>query len=199
MTAESVFYKGTSTSEKLFNLILRLRRLQMHGCLILHVIHVAGSMIAQGTDGLSRGLTAFGAMVGEVSSFHVPLHLSALDRQGESLVQWVHSWYGEDGVWLTPNAWFTMGHTSKSCIWTPPPGAADAALEQLGQSIHKRPHHMHLVLIPRLMTFRWRKLGNICDLVFTVPLGTEPWEISQFEPLIVALYFPLSRNQPWRL
>jgi hypothetical protein len=81
-----------------------------------------------------------------------------------------------------------------------PPAAADAALEQFGQSIHKRPHQMHLVLIPRLMTFRWRKLlGKICDLVFMVPLGTEPWGVSKYEPLIVALYLPLSRHEPWRL
>jgi hypothetical protein len=113
-------------------------------------------------------------MAGELTSFAVPLHLSATERQGHTLVEWVQSWFGGEGIWLSPNDWFTKGHRSHLCIWTPPPAAADAALEQLGQSIHKRPHHMHLVIIPRLMTFRWQKLlGKICDIVFTVPVGTE--------------------------
>jgi hypothetical protein len=139
-------------------------------------------------------------MSGEIHSAIVPLHLTALEQHGNSMIEWVHSWFGGDGTWLTPNDWFTVGHTSMSCIWTPPPTAADVAMEQLSQSIHKRPQHMHLVIVPRLMTFQWRKLlGKICDLVFTIPLGTEPWNTSQHEPLIVALYFPLSRHEPWRL
>ena len=51
-TAESAFYKGTSSSESLFHLVLRLRKLQMTGEFPLHVIHCAGTrMKAQGTDG----------------------------------------------------------------------------------------------------------------------------------------------------
>jgi hypothetical protein len=46
--AEGAFYKGTSPSRKLFDLVLRLRKLQMSGGLTVHVIHVAGKrMIAQ--------------------------------------------------------------------------------------------------------------------------------------------------------
>jgi hypothetical protein len=67
-TAESAFYKGTSSSRRLFELVLRLRKLQMHSGLTLHIIHVAGKrMIAQGTDALSRGCTTIGVMKGEVS------------------------------------------------------------------------------------------------------------------------------------
>jgi hypothetical protein len=76
----------------------------------------------------------------------------------------------------------------------------DAALEQLGQSIHKRPQHTHIVIVPRLMTYCWRKLlGKICDIIITVPLGTEGWSLTNFEPLIVGIYFPLCRHEPWRL
>jgi len=39
-TAEAVFYKGTSSSEKLFNLILRLCKLQIQGTFMPHVIHI---------------------------------------------------------------------------------------------------------------------------------------------------------------
>lgn len=44
-TEESAFFKGTSLSKKLFNLVLELRELQM---LKLHLVHVSGQrMIVQ--------------------------------------------------------------------------------------------------------------------------------------------------------
>jgi hypothetical protein len=55
-TAEAVFYHGNSTSRTLFELMLRLRKVEMDGGFNLRVIHVAGTrMIEQGTDGGSRG------------------------------------------------------------------------------------------------------------------------------------------------
>ena len=54
---EKAFYKGSSKSPKLFDLVLRLRLLQQYAHFKLHVVHVVGSrMIKQGTDGLLRGL-----------------------------------------------------------------------------------------------------------------------------------------------
>lgn len=80
-TAEGAFYKGNTPSRTLFDLILRLRLIDMQGQLKLHVIHVAGSrMIAQGTDGLSHGDFTMGVMSGHPILSFVPLHLDALDR-----------------------------------------------------------------------------------------------------------------------
>jgi hypothetical protein len=170
---------------------------------IIHVIHVAGlRMMAQGTDGLSRGITTSGVIQGLDFCSFIPLHLSALERQGNSLKDWVESWFHTPSSisWLKPNDWFHRGYLIDYCVWTPPPAAAEAALEQLGKSVHKRPHHTHIVLCPRLMTSRWRKLlGKICDLVFTIPLGAECWSFSQHEPLIVGLSLPLCRHPPWKL
>jgi hypothetical protein len=46
----------------------------------------------------------------------------------------------------------------------------------------------------------WRKLLNkICDLTFTIPIGSDLWDSPQFEPLLVGLYLPLSRHKPWKL
>jgi hypothetical protein len=54
-TAEATFYKGTSSSRELFNLILQLRKFQMDTGAFFHVLLVSGKcMIAQETDGLSR-------------------------------------------------------------------------------------------------------------------------------------------------
>ena len=55
-TVEGCLYKGNSTSEKLFDLVVRMKSLELkYGCQIL-VTKVSGlRMIAQGTDGVSRG------------------------------------------------------------------------------------------------------------------------------------------------
>ena len=56
-TAEANFFKGTTTSEKLFLLVLRLKKkIEMDGDHFIHLFHVAGTrMIWSGVDGLSRG------------------------------------------------------------------------------------------------------------------------------------------------
>eukprot|EP00978_Attheya_sp_CCMP212_P029663 scaffold106064_cov25-Attheya_sp.AAC.1 len=80
-TAERAYWKGTSRSETLFNLVLRLRKLEMRHDIVLHVIHVSGKrMIEQGTDGLSRGGHSQGVMRGMPMTAYVPLHLNAFER-----------------------------------------------------------------------------------------------------------------------
>jgi hypothetical protein len=50
-TAESVCCKGNSSSRKLFELMLRLWKLEMEAQLILHAVHVAGTrMTEEGGD-----------------------------------------------------------------------------------------------------------------------------------------------------
>ena len=54
--SESIAAKGSSSSPKLYQLVVRFFRLEMKYLCKLEIIHVAGTrMIAQGTDGLSRG------------------------------------------------------------------------------------------------------------------------------------------------
>ncbi len=199
--AESAFYKGTSSVPHLFDLVLRLRVLQMSGSLHLHVVHCAGTrMKAEGTDGLSRGNLTEGVMRGGNILTFLPLHHNILERQ-PAVRQWVESWWqGRVLHWITPDQWFTEGQSLNHCVWTPPPAAADAAIECLAKAKHKRPENLHMVLIPRLMTSRWRKLlGKVCDAVITVPVGTEFWGHSQHEPFLLGLSFPLIRHRPWRL
>ena len=53
---ESVFYKGTSKSLLLFELVIRLHQVQIKGELILHILHIEGKRVEKsGIDGLSRG------------------------------------------------------------------------------------------------------------------------------------------------
>jgi len=80
-TMESAFFKGTSTSPKLFDLILRLQELRMGDGLILYMIHVAGTqMKKEGMDGLSRGDCTEGVMRGQQLLSFDPLHLTTVVR-----------------------------------------------------------------------------------------------------------------------
>ena len=201
-TAESVYCKGNSSSRLLFDLVLRLRKLAFEGDLLLHVVHVAGTrMIAEGTDGISRGDAGEGAMLGQDMLDFVPLHLSAVDRSPK-LVDWCKSWWDEERGPLhhqTPEDWFA-NHTEGNFLWTPAPAAAEAVVEQLGKAQHKRPHACHIVIVPRLLTGRWRKdLMKRADLVLTVPCGVSVWDANQHEPLLMFICLPLSSHAPWRL
>jgi hypothetical protein len=142
-------------------------------------------------------------MMGRSFLEFVALHQNALERQGRSLKDWILSWFqgNKEPLFLTPEDWFIQGHTHPTCVWLPPPAAAATALEQVAFSIHKRPKHLHLILIPRLLTIsHWRKfLGKVCTLTFTIPLDSDVWSNSQFEPLIAGLYLPICRQKPWDL
>jgi hypothetical protein len=70
-TAESAFYKGSSSSKKLHSLVLRLHKLSIDYQVIIHMIHISGKrMIAQGTDGCSRGVLMEGVMAGHNTQVH---------------------------------------------------------------------------------------------------------------------------------
>ena len=111
--SEAVVLKGSSTSLLLYELVVRLWKLEMRYLCRIHFIHVAGTrMIYQGTDGLSRGDLMEGVMKGETMLSHIPIALSAFERW-EGLRIWVVSWVGEFG-WkpevLTPIGWYERGH-----------------------------------------------------------------------------------------
>lgn len=88
-TAESAFWKGTSVSPLLFELVLKLKQLELDHDIILHVIHVSGKrMIAQGTDGLSRADHSQGVMQGRPIEDFIPLHLNPYSREPK-LQRWM--------------------------------------------------------------------------------------------------------------
>jgi hypothetical protein len=203
-TAEAAFFKGTSTSEKLFNLVLRLRKIEMEGKLFIHLVHVAGTrMIWSGVDGLSRGDQNAGVMAGETMLSFVPLSQSALERS-TGLLPWVKTWAdpkdkSKSVKVLSPTEWCDPHPSGETYVWAPPPAAARAAIEWLAQSIQKRPESVHIVLVPRLLTALWRKrLGKTSDLLFTVPLESKVvWKRENHEPLMCAVCLPLSKDSPW--
>jgi hypothetical protein len=216
-TAESAFFRGTSSSELLFNLVLRLRKLELdHQCLI-HIVHVAGTrMIGQGSDGLSRGNLTEGVMTGQSMLSYVPLGKTALERT-PSLLTWIRSWAGERLEVLTPKDWFLRGQGLDSFaidskgrnvasyrtgifLWCPPPVVADVAAEEMRRSRHKRETSFHVFVCPRLMTNLWRKLVlKEVDFYFEVPVGSSVWGSHMHEPLLIGVCLPFIAHRPWKL
>jgi len=219
-TTEMCYYKGSSSSRTLHDLVLRLKVLEMRHGMHLHVIHVAGKrMIAQGTDGCSRGSLLEGVMAGRDMLSYVDLDKSAFERF-PPLLDWLREWTGEKSLEpLAPEGWFVEGHgivggykdpngvwipkhgpKGKTFLWAAPPAVADAMLEELAKARHKRADTFHIVVLPRLMVPRWRRLFNkLCDFDFELTPGHLAWPEHMFEPLWVGVVFPYHRFEPWVL
>jgi hypothetical protein len=219
-TAEGAYYKGNMDSQLRFDLVLRLRKLDMGGLLRLHITHVAGMrMIVQGTDGLSRGDLTEGVMQGESLTSFIPLHLTAFDRS-TTFLPWLCRWCPAGNISpLTPDEWFERGHgilcghLSPSgawhphetqdawLLWAPAPAAASLALDELQSSRHKRPHINHIFVCPRLFTQYWRhKLHRVADIVIELPAGCRcVWPLRMHEPLLIGLTLRLTSRYPWQL
>ena len=221
-TAESVFHKGGSTSPKLHELVVRLRLAELDYGFTLYVVHVAGTrMIAQGTDGLSRGSFLEGVVAGGQMLSFIDLSLSATIR-APGVVDFVKSWVepvlGGLKI-LSPEEWFVEGHGivggekdargvwipthaggGNAYLWSPPPVIADVALEECLKAVHKRTDSFHIFVIPRLFTTRWmRLLYKLSDFVFHVQPGSHFWPSDMHEPLFVGISLPLLSRFPWTL
>lgn len=223
-TAEAAYYKGSSSSEWLFNLVVRLSVLEMAANCKIHIVHVAGTrMIAQGADGLSRGALTEGVMKGETMRSFVPLHQSALQRD-QKLKPWLQDWFmsasgnkGQVLEFLNMEDWFERGHdidggqqnvdgfwvpnyVSGNFVWAPPPSLALPCLEELRRARHKRQKSTHIFVCPRLMTPSWKRhLHKAADIIIEIPPGHEAWNHQMFEPLLIAIFFPFINSRPWQL
>jgi hypothetical protein len=142
-TAESAFFKGTSSSEKLFNLVLRLQKIEMEGELFIHLVHVAGTQrIWSGVDGLSRGDRNAGVMAGDCMLSFVPLLSQSVNERSPKLLPWIHSWAtltrskGKPVIVLLPTRWCDSHlegvHSQKTWVDSPShcASAYDCVLEE---------------------------------------------------------------------
>lgn len=218
-TVESCASRGTSSSPKLLGLVIRLQGLMTRSDVKIHIFHVSGTrMIAQGTDGVSRGYLGQGVMAGESMVAHIPIHISAVARSS-NLVPWIRNWCGDDAVLLDEKGWFEAGHGiegwetgrdgferpklakgRKTYIWSPPPIAAEVALAELRKARIKRQTDCHIIVCPRLCTTQWAKqLYRASDFVFELPVGFSCWTSCMHEPLLIGILFPFLSVRPWQI
>ena len=158
-------------------------------------------MIAQGTDGLSRGELSSGVMAGERFLKFLPLNESAFDRQ-TNLQSSVRGWLSS-AEWKRANVkdWFhaIFQDTNGAWIWAPPPVLAKLAVEQMCEAKHIFPNSKHVFICPALMTGCWRKqLGKLADVMFTISAGSVLWKKTMYEPLTIAFVRPLLCESPWK-
>jgi len=198
-TAESAFWKGTSRSKKLCDIILQMKCLALAAGLDLYVVHVSGKrMQSQGTDGLSRGDHSQGVMTGIPMEVFIPLHLKPTDRDGR-LNCWINELVKGMGFkWLEPEEWFEEHHREGNFIWDVPPAAGDVVYEKLDKWRLKRPGCMHLVFIPRLITGLWRRiLSRRSDCYLKIDWDGV-WNLgTQYEPLLLFISFPYNIDRPF--
>ena len=90
---------------------MRLRRVEIEAGFTFHFVYVAGTrMIAQGTDGLSRGILLEGVLTGKPMLDYVDLAKSATDRY-PPLLEFVRSWTQKPKLKsLTAEEWFVEDH-----------------------------------------------------------------------------------------
>jgi hypothetical protein len=109
-TVEAALAKGNSSSQKLFDLVLRIRCLEMDCSARVIVLHVLGELMkAQGTDGVSRGQMKEGVSAGLDMMSFIPFHQTAIQRS-PGVKDWISSWLGSEAEFLTPQDWFKRGH-----------------------------------------------------------------------------------------
>jgi hypothetical protein len=123
--------------------------------------------------------------------------------------KWVCSWWrtsdqGQDpdhgrdwgGLTLeevTQDNMFELKNVKAARLWMLPSAVKEVAIKLLWEDKLAHPQWPHVFVVPRFMTKLWRRdLGRSADILFTVPAGVPFGGASQFEPLIVAIIFPLS-------
>ena len=208
-TVESCCVRGTSTSPRLLELVIQLRALSTKFSLKISVFHISGTrMIAQGTDGVSRGFFGGGVMAGEAMTSFIPIHLGAAERH-PPILNWIKSWSCPDMISLEPIDWFQKGHdiegwmqcpdgfsrpVLKDCrvyLWAPPPYAADIAIAEMRKARIKRQTSSHVFICPRLCSSFWvRQLYKAADFVIEVPSGQSFWPNDMHEPILIGILFP---------
>jgi hypothetical protein len=186
----------------------------------LYLVHVAGTrMVAQGTDGLSRGMMCEGVMAGRDMLDYVDIASSATARH-PAITDYLRAVTGIDQ--LTPlsiDDWFGVGHgivggtRDKHCMWLPshapngqvywwdpPPVVADIALEEAMTARHKRSDAVHIFTIPRLFSPAWSRLFHkFSDFIVKFPAGSTHWPKGLHEPLFIGIALPYIRYSPWSL
>ena len=131
---EWTFYKGSSNSKLLHDVIVDLISLEMRGDLIVHAIWISWKrMIAQGSNGLSRCNNSSRVMAGKSFLNYIPLNETAFKISSTANSTILEQWL--DKSWKLANYvdWFySVFYKPKGkWVWCPPLALAKVAVEQL--------------------------------------------------------------------
>jgi hypothetical protein len=127
----------------------------------------------------------------------VPLHLHPLER-APCLKLWLKQLTaGMNPTILTPEGWYTTGHGRGTFLWITPLAAAEVVVEQLGRAQLKRPGILHLILVPRIMTGRWRRHLTRGSEIYLRNDWDSVWNLkTHFELLLLFICLPYRSDCP---
>ena len=101
-TVEKAYYKGNSSSPKIFDLVVRARLLETKYRCKVYISHVSSKrMIKQGTDSISRALIGEGVTLGQDILSLITFDGDALQRHPH-LEGWIKGWLGKITETLNP-------------------------------------------------------------------------------------------------
>ena len=206
---EGLVYKGSSTSKKLFDLVLRIKLMEIRYGMNIHGIHVAGTrMIEQRVDSLLISNMLEGVMLHKNMLSFIPLNLPATTSQLNLGVQIISWWIGNNIDELEPQNWFEREHDIKGYttnldgitiqkikpgvfLWSHSAAVANVALEELIWACHKRQRSVHIFVCPKLMKHLWiGQLYNASDIACEIRAKQPYWDNTQHEPLILDIFSP---------
>ena len=101
-------------------------------------------------------------------------------------------------IFLSPDGWYdSTTQKEGTFVWSPAPAAAEVVVERIGVARHKRPNSLHVVVVPRLMTGRWRKhLLKATDFYCRLDCDSV-WSLDdQYEPLLIFVSLPFLPDRP---
>ena len=73
-------------------------------------------------------------------------------------------------------------------------------VEQLCRNYYLREKSSHIVCLPILISYMWRKqLSKVVDLIVTLSFDKTMWPRANHERLILVIVFPFAHRRPWKL
>ena len=133
------FIKRTSNNSLLFDIVLRIYKVQVKGELILHIFHiVVPIMIEADIYGLFRGNNLGGMMKG-LDLLKIVLLGRGATEISENFEPWISSWWGDTLTPLETMGWFEEYKIGDNLIWAPSLSEMKTALDLLLEDRLKRP------------------------------------------------------------
>ena len=202
MVSYDVFRKGSSKSTPLWTLFLKIKLLELELQCVLQVIHVPGTtMIEQGTDGLSRGVT-MQALGYHNSNSLIPLLWRAAPPTS-FLIDWTLNIlppvYPTNTSWLIQTDatdWTRSSMLGQFVFWCPSPGfAKQAILQALSIWVETPTCSGHIFLIPRILQ---RDFGRLSKFVLYHGQYTNlPLPFTPLVPFVLYYIPPFDRLQSY--
>ena len=203
MVTYDVFRRGTSKSTPLWTLFLRIKLLELELKCHVQVIHVPGTtMIAQGTDGLSRGV-GMQTLASNPSNGLIPLLWRAAPGT-PSILHWALTTlppiFPTSTPWLYQtdfSDWSRSPMIGRSVLWCLSPSfARQGFLQAIASWIESPTKGCHIFIVPRILQRDFGRLSKF--IVFGGQYTNLPLPFVPLVPFVVYFIIPFDRYSTYQ-